>query len=65
MATNLALDPDLIDNSLQVSGEKTRKAAVTKALLEFIARCEQRRILELFATLEWDPAFEHKKERCR
>ena len=51
MATNLAIDPDLLEKALRVSGEKTKKAAVTKALTEFIARREQRRILELFEKL--------------
>ena len=32
MATNLAIDPDLLDRALEVSGERTKKAAVTKAL---------------------------------
>ena len=40
MATNLAIDPDLLDRALEVSGERTKKAAVTKALQEFIARRE-------------------------
>ena len=38
MATNLALDPELVDEALKVSGERTKKAAVTLALKEFIAR---------------------------
>ena len=38
MATNLALDPELIDEALKVSGERTKKAAVTLALKEFIAK---------------------------
>jgi len=37
MATNLALDPALLDRAVEVSGERTKKAAVTKALQEFIA----------------------------
>jgi len=65
MATNLAIDPELLEKALIVSGEKTKKAAVTKALVEFIARREQRRILELFAKLEWDPDFDYKSERSR
>jgi hypothetical protein len=65
MATNLSIDPKLLNKALAVSGEKTKKAAVTKALQEFIARREQRRILALFATLRWDPAFDYKKERSR
>ena len=38
MATNLALDPKLIERAVKLSGEKTKKAAVTRALEEFIAR---------------------------
>ena len=30
MATNLSLDPKLLERTLRVSGEKTKKAAVTK-----------------------------------
>jgi Arc/MetJ family transcription regulator len=52
MATNLSLDPELLEKALEVSGEKTKKAAVTKALKEFKSRREQRRTLELFGTLE-------------
>lgn len=32
MATNLAIDPARLDRAVQVSGEHTKKAAVTKAL---------------------------------
>jgi post-segregation antitoxin (ccd killing protein) len=38
MKTNLSLDAELIDQALKVSGERTKKAAVTLALKEFIAR---------------------------
>jgi Arc/MetJ family transcription regulator len=64
MATNLSIDPALIDEALKVSGERTKKAAVTKALQEFIARRRQRRLLELMGKLEWDE-FDYKKERSR
>jgi hypothetical protein len=65
MATNLALDPKLIDEVLELSGESTKKAAVTLALKEFVARREQRKVAELFGKLEWDPSFDHKAERSR
>ena len=51
MATNLALDPELLERAYRVSGAATKKAAVTQALEEFIARHEQRHITELFGTL--------------
>lgn len=65
MATNLSIDPRLIERALEVSGEKTKKAAVTKALQEFIARREQKRLLELFGNLEWDQEYDYKRERSR
>ena len=65
MATNLALDPELIERALKVSGEKTKKAAVTRALEEFIARRAQKRIVELMGKLEWDVTYDCKDERSR
>ncbi len=65
MATNLAIDPALLERALEVSGERTKKAAVTKALQEFIARREQRRVAELFGKLDWDESYDYKAERSR
>lgn len=65
MATNLSLDPDLIDRALEVSGERTKKAAVTRALEEFIARRGQKRLIELMGKLEWDTSFDYKTKRSR
>ena len=65
MATNLAIDPDLLDLALEVSGERTKKAAVTRAIQEFIARRQQKQMLDLMGKLEWDPAFDYKAERSR
>ena len=65
MATNLSIDPELIERARQLSGERTKKAAVTKALQEFIARREQKNLLELFGKLEWDADYDYKSERSR
>ena len=65
MATNLSIDPDLLDRALAVSGERTKKAAVTKALQEFIARRRQKSLLDLMGKLEWDEGFDYKAERLR
>lgn len=65
MATNLSIDPELIQRALEVSGEKTKKAAVTKALQEFIARRRQKRLLDLMGKLEWDDRFDYKWARSR
>jgi len=65
MATNLAIDPELLERAVEVSGERTKKAVVTKALQEFIARREQRRVIDLLGKLEWDESFNYKVERAR
>lgn len=65
MATNLALDPELLERALAVSGQTTKKAAVTLALQEFIARREQLGLLDFVGTLEWDDSFDYKEGRTR
>jgi hypothetical protein len=65
MATNLSINPELIDRALALSGERTKKAAVTRALQEFIARREQKHLLDLFGKLEWDAEYDYKAERSR
>jgi len=65
MATNLDIDPALLERAFRLSGAKTKKATVTAALREFVARREQARILDLFGKLEWNPAFDYKAERSR
>ena len=65
MATNLAIDPELIERALEISGERTKKAAVTEALKEYIARREQKRLAELFGSLEWAADYDYKSERSR
>ena len=65
MATNLSIDPALLNEALAVADEKTKKATVTKALQEFIARRRQGEIVELFGKLDWDDDFDYKRERVR
>ena len=63
MAPILSIDADLIERALELSGERTKEAAVTKALQEFIARRCQKRLLELMGKLEWDASYDYKAER--
>ena len=65
MATNLSVDSDLIERALKVSGERTKKAAVAKALEEFIALRKRKELLELMVKLEWDNSYDYKSERSR
>ena len=65
MITNLAIDRELLEHAVEVSGERTKKAVVTKALQEFIARREQKRVIDCMGKLEWDGSFNYKAERSR
>ena len=57
--------PRLIERAVEVSGERTKKAAVTRALEEFIAGRSQKRLVELMDKLEWDKSFDYKSESSR
>ncbi|MCF8053379.1 MAG: type II toxin-antitoxin system VapB family antitoxin, partial [Desulfobacterales bacterium] len=48
MATNLNIDDGLIRKAVELGGHKTKKAAVTQALIEYIQQLEQQKILSLF-----------------
>jgi Arc/MetJ family transcription regulator len=61
--TNLEIDVRLLANALQIGGHKTKKATVNEALAEYIRHRQQREIVKLFGTVEFDPAFDYKAER--
>ena len=65
MATNIAIDRRLLEEAQKVSGHRTKKATVTEALHEYIRRRKQARLLDLFGTLDFDPAYDYKKQRSR
>jgi Arc/MetJ family transcription regulator len=54
MATNLAIDDQLIAKAVKLGGHKTKKAAVTEALREYIDRRKQMQILKLFGKIDFD-----------
>jgi len=63
MPTNLAIDPDLLQKALEVSGQKTKKDTVTLALKELINRRKQLDIIDLFGKMDPDPDYDYKKGR--
>lgn len=65
MATNLQIDDNLIAKAVKAGGHKTKKAAVTQALVEYIQHIEQTKILSLFGTVDYDPEYDYKKQRQR
>lgn len=65
MATNLDIDPKLLEEALKVGGLKTKKATVNRALEEFIQRRKQEDILSLFGSIVYDPEYDYKAHRNR
>lgn len=63
MATNLQLDDNLIMKAVQLGGHKTKKEAVSKALLEYVQQLEQERVLSLFGTVEYEADYDYKRQR--
>jgi len=64
MAT-LAIDDRLIETVLAFGEQKTKEAAVTEALEEYIRRREQIKIIDLFGTIDFDPEYDYKIQRSK
>ena len=62
-ATNLAIDDALLVQAREVSGLRTKKAVVTQALLEFIQKRQQAKLLDLFGTVQYDAEYDYKAQR--
>jgi Arc/MetJ family transcription regulator len=65
MATNLAIDDQLLNEARKVGGHKTKKATVTEALTEYIQRRRQQKILDLFGKISVDGNYDYKAQRRR
>ena len=63
MATNLAINTELLNEALLISGFNTKKDTVNQALTEFIQRRKQREITDLFGSLPCDDNYDYKKAR--
>jgi hypothetical protein len=64
MATNLAVDDRLIEEAKLVGKHRTKKDAVTEALIEYIQRRKQSEILRIFHSIEYDQDYDYKKQRA-
>ena len=65
MATNLALDDNLIIQAQKIGHHRTKKEAVTIALKEYIAHKKQLKILALFGRIDFNENYNYKKARTR
>jgi Arc/MetJ family transcription regulator len=65
MATNLAIDEQLLNNALEIGGLRTKKDTVNTALEEFIQRRKAEDVINLFGQIEFDENYDYKKMRSR
>ena len=63
MATNLALDDALIREAQRIGHHRTKKSAVTTALVEYIKYRKRLALLEMAGSVDYDPAYDYKAER--
>ena len=64
MATNLAIDDWLIEEAKLIGKHRTKKGAVTEALVEYIQRRKQSEILRIFHSIDYDQDYDYKKQRA-
>ena len=59
MATNLAINDELLASAFNIGGLKTKKETVNLALEEFIRKRKRKEAMELFGKIdfrnEWNP----------
>lgn len=63
MATNLALDEQLLEQAFQLGGHRTKKATVNEALTEYVARRKRLAAAAAFGTFDFDPEYDYKQAR--
>jgi hypothetical protein len=63
MATNLAIDQSLLEEAQKLGGKKTKKETVNEALIEYIQRRKQKKVISLFGQVDYEPDYDYKRER--
>lgn len=63
MATNLKLDDAMIAKAVKIGGHKTKQAAVSAAIAEYVERRRRLRLLELEGKVDFDPDWDYKDMR--
>jgi len=65
MATNLAIDDNLLEEARIIGKHATKRAVVNEALAEYIQRRKQAEIINLFHSVEYDPGYDYKAQRTK
>ena len=65
MPTNLQLDDRLIDEAVRLGGHRTKRAAVTQALVDYTRRLRQAKVLAEFGKVDFAPGYDYKTQRSK
>ena len=65
MAKNVEIDPELIKAALSLSGKRSKRAVIDEALREYVLRRQQRDVIKLFGSIDYDESYDYKKQRSR
>jgi hypothetical protein len=65
MATNLAINAELINEAKRIGGHRTKKEAVSIALKEYIQHRKQKGIINLFGKIDYAEDYDYKEMRER
>jgi len=60
----LSIDDLLLNEAQRIGGLRTKTDTVHAALREFIQN-RQRKVVELFGTIDYDATYDYKKQRSR
>lgn len=63
MATNLQIDDKLIQTAVRLGGHRTKKEAVTQALIEYNQHLQQVKVIGLFGTIDYEKDYSYKDQR--
>jgi Arc/MetJ family transcription regulator len=63
VATNLQIDDKLILKAVRLGRHRTKREAVSTALVEYIHALEQEKILSMFGRVDYEPEYDYKKQR--
>jgi hypothetical protein len=60
MITNIDIDDDLVAEAMKVSGARTKREVVDRALREMVARARRPRFRDFFGVGDIDPGYDPK-----
>jgi hypothetical protein len=63
MLTNLSIEDSLIEEACQLSDQLSANEVATQALQEYIQRCKQLKLLDLFGTVEYYDNYNTREQR--